>query len=361
MQVKREQDWDVVDLRWTDDALPMGREPDGAIICYGPDNPLVHKLKKQNCPMVRICGHPFPSDDDVPDVVEDLKSCGRMAADHFAERGFRHVAYLGHTPLSNGKRMYESFAQQAQQHGIECHLYQLRPRPGIKDRHEREQLRLTEIGRWLLEMPKPLGLLTYKDDRAARTCVAAQQAGLSIPDDVAILGNRNNPVHCEMAPVTLSSIACTMEEMGRKAASILADMISGVPSPTNQTYIAPKGIVERQSTNVLAVGDKDIARAIRFLWDNLAQNIGVGEVANEVGLPRRTLTRRFRQSVGRSIVDELRRKRLQETKRLLLETNLTIADIAAKTGFRSESLLYRDFHSSFKMTPSEFRSTVMAQ
>jgi len=361
LKVKRDLDWDIVDLRWTDDALPKDVQPDGAIICYGPENAMVRNLKKLACPMVRICGVPLPSDDTVPDIVADLELAGRMAADHFAERGYKHVAYLGHKPWSNARHMYEAFADQAKKNEMVCHLHQFERHPNLSDQKKRERIRLKEIAEWLLDMPKPIGLLTYSDDRAARTCVAAAQAGILVPDDVGILGFGNNPVLCEMAPVQISSIDDNREAMGIKAASILNDIMTGRPVPKRPTYVPPKGIVERQSTNVLAVGDKDIARAIRFLWDNMDRDIGVGEVANAVGIPRRTLTRRFRQALGRSIIDELRRKRLQETKRLLDKTDMTVTDIAAQTGFRSESLLYRAFRSKFQMTPRQFRESPVAQ
>lgn len=361
MKVVHDCDWDILDLRWTDDTLPEHLKPDGAIICYGPENTLVRNLTKLACPMVRICGHPYPSDDSVPDVIENLALAGTMAADHFAERGFRHVAYLGHKPWSHARQMYEAFADQAGKQQMECHLHQFDSHSAAKDREARERLRLREVAMWLRDTPKPIGVLTYSDARGARTCVAAAQAGLSVPDDVGILGFGNNPVLCEMAPVQLSSIDDNKEALGIKAASILNDIMTGKPPPRRPTYVAPKGIVERQSTNVLAVADRHIARAIRFLWDNLREDIGVDAVAAEVGLYRRTLTRRFRQALGRSVVNELRRKRLQETKRLLLETDLMVADIAAQTGFRSESLLYRAFRSKFKMTPRQYRLSSVAQ
>jgi LacI family transcriptional regulator len=297
----------------------------------------------------------------VPDVVEDLESAGRMAADHFAERGFGHVAYLGHKPWSNARRMYEAFVDQANRHEMVCHLHQFEKHADEKDHVERERLRLPALVRWLRDTPKPVGVLTYSDDRAARTCVAVAKAGLSVPDDVGILGFGNQSILCEMAPVKLSSIDDNKEAMGIKAASILNGMMTGGPLPSTPTYVSPRGIVERQSTNVLAVGDPDISRAIRFLWDHLDQDIGVDEVAAAIGLPRRTLTRRFRQALGRSIIDELRRKRLQETKQLLLETNLAVTDIAVQAGFRSESLLYRAFRSQFQMTPCQFRASHAAQ
>lgn len=136
---------------------------------------------------------------------------------------------------------------------------------------------------------------------------------------------------------------------------MLQQLMRGETLPETTVEIPPVGVVVRESTDVLATPDRDVAAALRYMWDQFDMDLSVGDVARKVGLPERTLTRRFRQSIGRSIIEELRRKRLAEAKRLLRTTDRSIADIAAEVGFRSDDYLHRTFKRAFGTTPRSYR------
>ncbi|MBT3296050.1 MAG: hypothetical protein HN919_05185 [Verrucomicrobia bacterium] len=57
--------------------------------------------------------------------------------------------------------------------------------------------------------------------------------------------------------------------------------------------IPPRGVVARRSTDVLAVADPAVARAMRFMWDHLDQNLSVEDVAMQASVSRRKLERIF--------------------------------------------------------------------
>jgi len=125
--------------------------------------------------------------------------------------------------------------------------------------------------------------------------------------------------------------------------------------PKEPIMIAPKGVIERESTNILATSDRIVAAALRYIWDHLQNDLSVDTIAGAVGLSASQLQRRFRAALGRSVVQEILRKRLDEARHLLRSSNLPIADIGPKLGFHSDSYLYRSFRKHFGMTPVQYR------
>jgi len=347
--------WDLLDLLFTNGTIPADRQPDGAIIGYLPDEPLAIKLRQMGCPAVRLARWMHPDDHLLPTVMRDEVAVGRLAAEHFAERQFRHVAFVGHSPwpMERTPLYVDAFKNRAHELGIEYHLYRLK-NPGSESPEAKYNRRSHEVGQWLSGLPKPLGLLAYSDIWGATLCTICRQARLAVPEAVAVLGISNNLLRCEMAPVGLSSIDVAMDEWGRQAALLLDQLMRG-KTIASRTLIRPHGVVVRQSTDVLAVDDPVVAKAMRFMWDHLEQDLPVEAVAHEVGVQRRQLERAFQYHLKRGIHAELRRKRLERCCELLRTTRLTIADIAPQTGFRSADFLHATFKQEFGITPRRYR------
>lgn len=215
--------------------------------------------------------------------------------------------------------------------------------------------RARQIGEELRNLPKPVGVLSFSDMACADICIWCAMAGLSVPEDVAVLGIGNNQFDCELAAVRLSSMDMNREEQGRRAAILLQDLLSGKEPPEAPIMVPPKGIEVRRSTDILAVADPLVARAIRFMWDHLTAPLNVEDVAGEMGVARRKLERAFGKSLGRGVKEELRRKRLDLARQMLRETDLTVAEIADATCFGADMTLHRAFRSQFGITPRQFR------
>ena len=126
--------------------------------------------------------------------------------------------------------------------------------------------------------------------------------------------------------------------------------------------IPPTGVITRQSTDLLATTDADVADAVRFIHANAGRPISVEDVMREVPLSRRQLERRFRDALGRSILDEIQKCRVDRARQLLVDTELTLPQIALASGFASASYFSVVFSRSAGMTPGEFRErfTVMS-
>lgn len=363
MALARTLEWRILDLLFHDGLLPRNILPQGAFVDRLPTDPVVREFRRRGCRLVRIGALPHPLDRTVPAVVEDQAAAGRLAAEHFAERRFRHVGFVGYKPLSNNLAMYRGFRERAVECGCTCHLLEFKELVGGEGelpKEEKIRLRLREFAEWIARVPKPVGVLTSNDVLAGRLCGAVLEAGLEIPDEVAMLGHGNEVPICESAPVPLSSIDFG-DGHAEAAVRIMLDLLAGKPGPARAVRVPPRGIAVRASTDVQAVADPLVARALRHIWDHFDLDLSVDDVAREVGVSRRHLERAFRPLVGRGVSAELRRKRVTELSRLLLTTDRPFADLAPVAGFRTLAGAHKCFRQEYGTTPHKYRARERAR
>jgi LacI family transcriptional regulator len=105
----------------------------------------------------------------------------------------------------------------------------------------------------------------------------------------------------------------------------------------------------------LAIEDRHVAAAVRFIRDHCREAITVGDVVSESGISRRSLEIRFQQLLGRSIRQQIQQARLAWSKKLLVETNLSAEKIAQASGFSSLSYMSSVFRRELGTTLTDFR------
>ncbi|MDB6016308.1 MAG: AraC family transcriptional regulator [Pedosphaera sp.] len=294
-----------------------------------------------------------------PRVLYDNIMIGRMAAEHFVERGFKHIALLNGGNYWMEQERIPSFRKTVEASGAKFHeiqYYHHLPR----GEHHRPLSDHSSTHKWLVktlrDLPKPVGVAVAADYIAIRVMRACDDAGLSVPEQVAILGCHNDPFICDFTPVPLSSIDDDLERIGYEGAKLLDQIMDGKRGPRAPILIPPKGVVTRMSTNVLAVPDPKVARAVRFIFEHHQENnIGTPEVAAAAGLSRSALDRAFYKYLGRSPAQEILSVRIESSKKLLLGTKLKAHEIAAQTGFSSIVHFSQAFHRITGHRPSVYR------
>jgi LacI family transcriptional regulator len=212
------------------------------------------------------------------------------------------------------------------------------------------------MARWLQSLPKPLGLMAANDDRARQVVEACKIAGVLVPSEVGIIGVDNDEVVCGLSDPPLSSVAVNFDRAGYEAASALDCLMKGKGPVPARIVVHPTHIVVRRSTDVVAVEDKSLAKALRFIrgtsrWEELA----VAVVAHNAGISRRLLEKRFRRELGCSVLDEIRRVRTEKMAQLLVDTQLPVREIAETLGFGDLQHSARYFRSVKKMSPLAYR------
>jgi LacI family transcriptional regulator len=147
--------------------------------------------------------------------------------------------------------------------------------------------------------------------------------------------------------------------MGYAAASLLDRMLAGETLRVEDRLIRlpPLGVVKRMSTDILAVNDPYVADALQFIRAHACDPCTVPDVLDHVPVNRRWLERQFMQKLARSPHDEIIRVRMQAAKRLLLQLELTLPDVAYRCGFTAVSTFGQTFRKVFGITPGDFRRT----
>lgn len=294
-----------------------------------------------------------------PRVLYDNAQIGRLGAEHFLERGFKHIALLNGGNYWMERERIPAFRQAAEAGGAEFHeleYYKCFPRTSprpLKDHVAAHQWLI----RKLIDLPKPLGLAVAGDVVALRVMRACDEAGLSVPEEVAVLGCHNDPLVCDYAPVPLSSIDDDLDRVGYEGAKMLDRLMDGKPVPREPMLIPPKGVVTRLSTNILAVADVNVARGVRFIWEHFREDIGAPEVAAAAGLSRSGVDRAFMKHLGRSPAQEILALRINCAKKLLLETGLKAHEVAEQAGFKNIVNFSQAFYRVTGTRPSVFRRT----
>jgi LacI family transcriptional regulator len=331
--------------------LPHGWSGDGILTALSFQPDLVRFIKKATVPVVDMALN--RPDICVPRVLGDHEGIGNLAAEHFLERGFRHFAWHTNDTLLPSERRWKGFSQTLARQGLEAERWIWEP--GARNPGDLWRAKSQWLTRKLKAIPKPAAVFTFRDADAANVLDACLAIDLAVPDEIAILGVDNNDLICETLSVPLSSVCHDLEELGFEAAALLDRLMRGEKAPKQPILISPRGLVVRRSTDVLAINHEPCRRAMRFLQLNLMRNIGVEDVAQASGLPRRTLEKAFCDYVGRSVGHELSRLRLAKVKELLIGTELPIVDIAAQTGFATPQYLNHVFRKATGQQPRKFR------
>lgn len=321
------------------------------IIAHTWDQKVIGMILELGLPAM-ICGISAPTG-NANRIVTDEQAVGRMAAEYFLGRGFRRFAYCGFEDVVWSRSRQENFCKTVSLAGYQVYVYK-RPRTSKRLVPGQEQPIIAE---WLKSLPRPIAVMAGNDDRAQDVLAACKIAGLVVPNEVAILGVDNDELICGLAYPQLSSMALGTQKAGYEAARILDRLIRGQPiiQQDRQVPVVPTHVVTRHSTDILAVEDREVAEAIRFIHAHAKEPIQVSDVANAVGLSKRTLQQRFRLVLSRSVHQEIQQCRIDQMAQLLSNTNLTIYQVASLLGFPDASNLSRSFKRQMGMNPSAYR------
>lgn len=329
----------------------LSRWPGDGILARTVDAQLLRQLKAAKLPVVElrttVLRHPFPF------VGMDNQIVGRRVAEHFLARGFRRFACYLDTAEAFFVERAESFKETLRENGCDCAVFQTAPseqRPRW-DQHQRS------LAAWLQSLEKPVGVFAINDQLGFWLLDAARRAGLAVPEQVAVIGAENDKMLCETAWPPLSSMQLRGQAVGYLAARVLEDWMSGkrIPSANERHLLPPGEIAVRRSSDIVAVEDARIARALQFIRQHATEDIEVNRVAKEAAMSRSALERRMKLLTGRSPGEEIARIRFGEVERLLIETDLTLDSIAERAGFKHPQYMAEAFRKRQGVTPGEFR------
>lgn len=287
-----------------------------------------------------------------PRVTVDNLAAGRVAAEHFIERGFKHMAFVSADRHYYAELRQRGFESQLRERQIEPLLFsQVLEGPGWS--WEGQQQPVID---WIATLPRPCAIAACSDVRAQQVMDAIRACGLRSPEDVAVLGFDDDPLLCELSDPPLSSVATNFDQVGYVAASLLDRMMDGeLVAPDAHITVPPGRVTVRRSTDVFAVDDPEVAEAMRFIRVRATQRVRVSDVLEAMPMSRRNLERRFVRVLGRTIFDDIRLAQLERAKQLLLQTDWPVYRVATEAGFNDSKHLALEFGKHLKQTPLAFR------
>ncbi|MBI1335719.1 MAG: helix-turn-helix domain-containing protein [Phycisphaera sp.] len=361
IQLARQRRWQLISLAKFFGNMPEGLTPRGAIVDVLADDPVVQHLISRRVPVVRIGTFPNPHDPIVPAVMSDRPMAARRAADHFAQRGLRHVAFVGRDPWGGNKKIYNAFAERATELQCECHLLRIpqdrtdEHMPGETPYEARWKSQQELFIAWLKLLPMPAGLLAIDSRHADLYCYWANEAGFRVPEELAVMGIGNDEIYCECSPVPITAVPHDIDGITQTAVDMLGQLMKGQTPQQTTVMIPPLDIVTRQSTDMLAVSDPLVLDTMRFMWDHVTENLSVDQIAQHVGVSRRRLEIAFFRSLRRGIAKEYQRRRLEKITELLKQTDLPIAELAQTMNFSTPGQLCRVFRAALGVSPGQYR------
>ena len=346
--------WDVYSSHHMPDAVFKVPDLDGLIVEFGPkDRTRIEMARRFKGPIVAL--EDYGSGLHVPRVHADNHAIGRMAAQHFIERGFTRFMTLcraNHRYVHQRIAGFHEGIESAEQN--ECLDIRLnRKRQPIYSNNGTHKPK--SFDKILTTLKGPVGVFCVDDDDATELIRQLLQEGISVPEQVAVVGVNNDPLVCPFARVPISSIDPDFEAIGYRAAQLLNRMMRGEKVEPKTYCVQPKGIVVRRSSDIRAVEDVQVAKAIRFIWDHSTQWRSINHIAEHVGLATRTLQWRFKKVMGYSLQDEMIRSRIDRIKDELIQTDKPIRQIADEMDFSSVQYLIRLFSKQTGISPLKYR------
>ena len=334
---------------------PRGWSGDGAIVTLR-DDPAVLRfaegLTRQGIPVVDITYH--RPEISIPRAIPDYRGAGLVAARHFLDIGLKHAVWFS-TSWSNVQRLFHEGLVAGM--GERCEvarfvLSEILPRSRLDD----PDRFAAALAPHLLALPKPVGLLAYNDEEAARISALCLDIGIQIPEEVAILGIGNDTFLCENQTVPISSVIDDLERNGYEGAALLARLMDGAPAPDAPVIVPCGGVRARRSTDTFAAESPVLRESVQLLTERLDNPPSINQLAQLIGVSRATLDRIFLRELGRPPHAELLRRRLAKARELLRDTDLPAAEISTRCGFCNPGWFSAAFAKAEGLPPLKWRT-----
>lgn len=295
----------------------------------------------------------------VPRSIVDNHAIGSLAADHLVGKGFQAYAFYGLSDVQYSRDRQTGFEERLSAAGYRSVEYLSKPTFGLGGNQWLQQYRV--LAEWLATLPTPCGLFAVSDYRARQAIDACRQVGLQVPEQVAVLGVDNEQIICDHSSPTLTSVARNDQLEGYRAAAMLDRLLNGKRVSLEESPIPPLQVVERESTATFAVSDVRLRQALSYLHQHIEKPITIDQITEHAGVSRRWLEYAFRDVLGETPYQYLRRQRLAMARRLLAEDPSTkVYSIAQQTGFSSAKQLAIAFQQDYGMSPREYRKSTQS-
>ncbi len=320
-----------------DGEIPQYWHGDGIISFHCDDDLIINKIIQENVPTVDLGKQ--SSKLKLPNVIHDNIAIGRMAGEYLVGLGLQHIGYINSTCNVNDQERESGLREVA-----------------FAEQRQFYSLNLAELAS-LEFLPKPIGIMAQNDAIALRVLDYCLSRGWKVPDEIAVMGADDDDLQCRLAEVPLTSVDDNVYNCGYEAAKLLDALMDGQAVPTKPVLIPPSRVIARQSTDIIAINHTPTVKALNFIRENYSDpTLSVEQIADNAGMCRRRLDDFFKELVGNTLAQELKRFRIDKACQLLSETDYKMYVITYQCGFTSAERLAKVFSREIGVTPSHYRN-----
>ncbi|QDU57210.1 AraC family transcriptional regulator [Aeoliella mucimassa] len=330
--------------------IPPQWQPDGAIVSMR-DKSMVAHVKSAEVPTINVSGM-YLDEGWAGHVATDDEVRATMAVDHLRSRRIQHFASYAPAIGRYNIEREQAFVSEVRKAGFQCSCYTntkwYRQSTWLDDRQN--------VGEWIDSLPKPVGVFAADPYPARQLVEICAWRGYEIPEEVAILSGDEDDLLCESASPPITSIELASHRIGHEASRMLDQRLADRDVQQPVQRVKPLRVCMRRSTESRHISDPAVASCVRVIWESPPDRVEVRDLVKVARVSRRTLEQKFRDKLGRTPAEEIRRMRLEKARQLIVSTSLSIATIAETCGLSSGPYLSRIFRKYYGITPSELRS-----
>ena len=313
---QKAHDWRLVWI--SPDAKPIRGAFDGCsgVIARVANDALARRLARTGLPVVDVfCQREYAG---FFGVNSDHETIGRLAAEHFLAKRHSTFAFVGFRNVSFSSKRYRAFAGTIERHGYKVAVREM---PLVRD----QRAFFT------------VAVFAANDLLAVTVSRLARNAGVAVPEDMALLGVDDDRLLCACAETPISSIDPNAFGIGFSAARVLAAVLNTPPEKKRHPvyHVAPNGIVERASTERHAVSPQWFADVLGYIDSALDKHLSTVDLVARTGRSHVTISKMFGERLGMSPVRYITSVKMKAAKRMLADGNLLVKEIAARTGYAS--------------------------
>jgi signal transduction histidine kinase/AraC-like DNA-binding protein/ActR/RegA family two-component response regulator len=222
--------------------------------------------------------------------------------------------------------------------------------PGLRDLHSRMVLRVLPKAnvRTAANGREALEILTHSPiDLVLLDLMMPEVDGFAVLEKMRARDElRSIPV------IVLTAQALTEQVMDRLNRNVASVLEKGLFSQAE--VIRQIEIVLSRSKRLGSDTQRLVRRAMAYLNEHYAEELSIEMVAGKISVSERHLNRSFKNELGMTVMDYLRRYRIQQSKILLDQRRYSVAEVAAAVGFSTANHFARVFRLETGLSPSEF-------
>lgn len=330
--------------------LPSDWEGDG-VICRLTSETVHEQIIGKNVPAINVS---WLSDHlTCPKVVSNERKCALLATEAFVQKQFLHLGYIGFPPWCQyGDTIETTIRETIAPHSIDFHSC-----PLSNEARDNQGVEENQLATWLKGLPLPIGIIVWSSHVGCLAMQVCKKIGLRVPEDVSILCIEHDNLWSELAPVPLSNLDQDPTRVGFQAGRQLEHLMAGGAPTPEPIMVDPVSVIHRLSTEATAVNDPLLRLAMQYINEHCLDGITVSELVSILGVSRRSLEGKFKRGIKCTPAAYIRNLQLQEVARLLRSTDLSLSEIAKRTGYEYTEVLMRSFKREFEMTPVQFRES----